>query len=496
MRRTSCGVDPDEPARFITLPAAWEETAASALAELAPGAGPVALAGAAEAWIGPIAGRADALGLTVPLADRLHHLLRARRGAPCAAVWQGLGDPAHPAPGFALNLPAFLDPSGGFDVAGFAEAVETAVLALTLAMPGARRIAVGMADLFLLLAALGVGYGSDAARDIGRALAAILRGRADAASARAPGPGVALSPPSAPLNWPAPPARTGVAGLAEAARAARDAAEAAGPPRHLATTAIAPPGPAEALLGVETGGIAPAFSPLSVSGGLSKATRAWLAVSGLTPEEALAQELSGVSPLPAGTAAAHAAMHDAVEAYVHAMPARPLEMRQAPQAVHRRDLPARRAGYTQKAAVGGHKLYVRTGEYGDGALGEIFLALHKEGAAFRGLMDNFAVAVSLGLQHGVPLETFVEAFTFTRFGPAGAVEGDPAVRHATSLLDYVFRHLAANYLGRRDIPEAEEEAADTVGDGARERSPLLPLEFPAEASPRARRRGFRVVGEG
>ncbi|HUB48306.1 MAG TPA: hypothetical protein VMB73_25290, partial [Acetobacteraceae bacterium] len=117
-------------------------------------------------------------------------------------------------------------------------------------------------------------------------------------------------------------------------------------------------------------------------------------------------------------------------------------------------------------------------------------------AAFRGLMDNFAVAVSLGLQHGVPLETFVEAFTFTRFGPAGAVEGDPAARNATSLLDYVFRHLAANYLGRRDIPEAEEEAADTVGDGTRDRAPLLPLELPAGASPRARRRGFRVVGEG
>src|SRR6202007_804126 len=111
-----------------------------------------------------------------------------------------------------------------------------------------------------------------------------------------------------------------------------------------------------------------------------------------------------------------------------------------------RALPPRRAGYTQKAAVGGHRLYLRTGEYDDGSLGEVFIALHKEGAAFRGLMDNFAVAVSLGLQHGVPLEAFVEAFTFTRFGPAGAVEGDAAVTHATSLLDYAFRHLAANYL--------------------------------------------------
>ena len=156
-------------------------------------------------------------------------------------------------------------------------------------------------------------------------------------------------------------------------------------------------------------------------------------------------------------------MHDAVAPFVHAMPARPEPVRQPAHAARRRELPARRAGYTQKAAVGGHRLYLRTGEYDDGSLGEVFIALHKEGAAFRGLMDNFAIAVSLGLQHGVPLEAFVEAFTFTRFGPAGAVEGDPAVAHATSLLDYAFRHLAANYLGRRDIPEAELEEADTVG---------------------------------
>jgi hypothetical protein len=137
---------------------------------------------------------------------------------------------------------------------------------------------------------------------------------------------------------------------------------------------------------------------------------------------------------------------------------------------------------------------LRTGEYDDGSLGEVVIALSKEGAAFKGLMEAFATAVSLGLQHGVTLETFVEAFTFTRFGPAGAVEGDPAVKHATSFLDYAFRHLASNYLGRRDIPAAEFEPADTVGDGHRDQAPLLPLDLPAEASPRARRRGLRVVG--
>ena len=516
MQRTTAGTDPDEPPRFMTLPAAWDAAAAAALAELAPGTGPVSLPDAAEAWIGPVAARAAALGLAPPLSERLHRLLRSRRGAPSEAVWQGIADPA---PRFVLNLPAFFDPSDGFDVAGFAEAVETAAYTLALAAPGARRMEVGMADLAGLLAALGLDYGSDAAQDIARSLAAIMRGWADVVSsvlAPVAGPtGVGssrLNPPGlnpngrnatglgtagdTALGWPAPPAHTGLPGLAEAAHAARAAAAEAASPRHLATTAITPPGAAEALLGVETGGIGPAFSPLGPSGALTRAARAWLAVSGLTPEEALAMTLAGGAPLPTASPAAHVAMHDAVAPFVHAMPPRPLDARQAPQVGRRRELPPRRAGYTQKAAVGGHKLYLRTGEYGDGQLGEIFLALHKEGAAFRGLMDNFAVAVSLGLQHGVPLDAFVEAFTFTRFGPAGAVEGDPAVSHATSLLDYAFRHLAANYLGRRDIPEAEVEEADTVGNGARDRAPLLPLELPAEASPRARRREFRVVTRG
>jgi ribonucleoside-diphosphate reductase alpha chain len=495
MRRVSAGTDPDEPPRLVTLPAAWDDSAAAGLAELAPGTGSVTLPAAAEAWIGRIAARSEVMGLVPPLGEALHRLLRSRRGAPSMTVWQGVADPT---PGFVLNLPAFLDVSDGFDVAGFAGAVETAACALALAVPGARRIAVGMADLAGLLATLGLDYGSDAARDVARALAAILRGRADAASAAlapAAGPAVLDAAPDRALGWPSPPLDTALPNLAEAAHAARASASSAGRPRHLATTAIPAPGAAEALLGVETGGIAPAFSPLGPAGRLTRAARAWLTVRGLTPEQALAATLAGENPLRIASPAAHVAMHDAVSPFLHAMPPRPLEARQAPGTGYRRELPPRRAGYTQKASVGGHKLFLRSGEYSDGQLGEIFITLQKEGAAFRGLMDNFAVAVSLGLQYGVPLEAFVEAFTFTRFGPAGAVEGDPAVSHATSLLDYAFRHLAANYLGRHDIPEAEMEEADTVGDGVRDRAPLLPLEFPAAASPRARRRGFRVVGD-
>ncbi|MDX2086493.1 MAG: hypothetical protein SFX73_01530, partial [Kofleriaceae bacterium] len=105
----------------------------------------------------------------------------------------------------------------------------------------------------------------------------------------------------------------------------------------------------------------------------------------------------------------------------------------------REKLPARRKGYTQKASVGGHKVYLRTGEYDDGRLGEIFIDMHKEGAAFRSLMNNFAIAISLGLQYGVPLEEYVEAFTFTRFEPAGLVQGNETIKNATSILDYIFR---------------------------------------------------------
>ncbi|GLQ18577.1 vitamin B12-dependent ribonucleotide reductase [Maritalea porphyrae] len=123
----------------------------------------------------------------------------------------------------------------------------------------------------------------------------------------------------------------------------------------------------------------------------------------------------------------------------------------------REKMPDRRKGYTQKAVVGGHKVYLRTGEYDDGRLGEIFIDMHKEGAAFRAMMNNFAIAVSLGLQYGVPLEEFVEAFTFTRFEPAGMVIGNEAIKSSTSILDYVFRELAISYLERSDLAHVTPE---------------------------------------
>ncbi len=130
----------------------------------------------------------------------------------------------------------------------------------------------------------------------------------------------------------------------------------------------------------------------------------------------------------------------------------------------RRRMPDRRGGYTQKAVIGGHKVYLRTGEYDDKSIGEIFIDMHKEGAAFRSLMNNFAIAVSLGLQHGVPLEEYVDAFTFTRFEPNGPVVGHANIKMATSILDYIFRELAVSYLGRYDLAQVQpSQALDAMG---------------------------------
>ncbi|CAN1724785.1 Vitamin B12-dependent ribonucleotide reductase [Hyphomicrobium sp. 1Nfss2.1] len=148
-------------------------------------------------------------------------------------------------------------------------------------------------------------------------------------------------------------------------------------------------------------------------------------------------------------------------------------------------MPNRRKSYTQKATVGGHKVYLHTGEYEDGKLGEIFIDMHKEGAAFRSLMNNFAIAISLGLQYGVPLEEFVEAFTFTRFEPAGLVTGNETIKNATSVLDYIFRELAVSYLGRHDLAHVDphEIVGETgLGSSDEETDETLGLDLPEQVT--------------
>ncbi|HVY02797.1 MAG TPA: hypothetical protein VG983_03995, partial [Caulobacterales bacterium] len=176
-----------------------------------------------------------------------------------------------------------------------------------------------------------------------------------------------------------------------------------------------------------------------------------------------------VEPLPLAAARAEAPAPTAstLPPNAHSIP-----LLSAP--AERRRLPDRRKGYIQKATIGGHKVYLHTGEYEDGSLGEIFIDMHKEGAAFRSLMNNFAISISIGLQYGVPLEEYVDAFVFTRFEPAGEVRGNDSIRHATSILDYIFRELAVSYQERKDL--AQVDAFDARGDGIG-RKPVDPAQF-------------------
>ena len=135
----------------------------------------------------------------------------------------------------------------------------------------------------------------------------------------------------------------------------------------------------------------------------------------------------------------------------------------------RNKMPDRRKGYTQKAIVAGHKVYLRTGEYDDGSIGEIFLDMHKEGAAFRSLMNNFAIAISIGLQYGVPLEEFVEAYVGTKFEPSGTVQGNDSIKLASSILDYVFRELAISYLNKEELAHFDPNQKISTNENNKER---------------------------
>jgi ribonucleoside-diphosphate reductase alpha chain len=139
-------------------------------------------------------------------------------------------------------------------------------------------------------------------------------------------------------------------------------------------------------------------------------------------------------------------------------------MRQLSRVVQKKSLPFKRRGYTQKAMIDGQTVFVRTGEYEDGTLGEIFVDMHKEGATFRSLMNCFAIAVSVGLQYGVPLEEYVEKFTFTRFEPAGMVVGHANIKSATSIIDYIFRMLGYEYQNRTDLVHVLTEQKGITGN--------------------------------
>lgn len=476
LRRTRVGADPDAPPRAVALPDTWEAEAAAALAALAPGDAPITLPRAAEAWITRALHLGAKAGLITareagPLAEGWRALLLTRRGAPGLESWRPEG---RAEPRFVLNLPAFLEPEGGFDLEGYAEACALGVVFLDAMTGGkAARLRLGFADLAGLLAALDLPYDSEGARDVAAGLAALTRGAAEAQSGRMAERLGAREPVA--LIWPEPPARTKLPGLAAAARAALDAAMASPGLRHQALVALAPADAAEAILGAETAGIAPAPGATraveTATGVVDVPTRAAIRA----PQGRVAALLGPVSQ------SARRAMQAAVAPFLHAAPPAPAALPAPPRpAPAPRAALRRQSGQTLHVTVGGHRVALRTAEEG-GSLREIAFSLAKEGAAYRSLMDGFAQAVSLGLARGVPLSDYVDAFAYTRFGPAGAVEGDPDIPRATSVLDWAFRRLAMDYLGGAlPQPEAEDVAPERASDPA----PLLPLDLPTSRPPR------------
>lgn len=486
--------DPDSPPVRVILPAQWGEEAANALAAILPDKARLHIAQAVEGWVAPLCARADSSGLTTDLTDidlhtSLHEMLAGRRASPSLGVWRH-----HPtAPmGFVFNPSSYLDDAGLFDAALLARDVRLSVIALTLAAPATPCLRLGITDLNLFLARLGLPYESQKARDVAVTLMSLIGAVADIASARMLASDLMGSIGGFPVMVTDLPATCALPSLLAAARTAVHEAGKLERRRHQTLLGFLNESEVEALLGAEQVNFAPALVPLDAQGQLMNWAVASLSARNLTINEAFTQMLDGETVFSPPRLTDHLAMYDALAALASFMPARPAAPAKARGKSVREKLPARRHGYTQKVAVGGHKLFLSTGEYEDGRLGEIFIALHKEGSAFRGLMDAFAIAVSTGLQHGVPLADYVEAFTFTRFGPAGVVEGDPAVPAATSMLDYVFRNLAINYLGQTNLAPANIDEPDELGDGASERAPLLPLDLPAPA-PRERRRTFKLV---
>ena len=497
LTRWKLSADPDAPPRAVAIPAGWEVEAGEALAGLMPGAGPITLPRAAEGWIGRAVGRGLKAGLmdgagAIHLAEGLRALLLTRRGAPGAEVWRGTAAEAR----YVLNLPGFLDAEGGFDFDGYAESVRIGVRFLdALGRGRAGRLRLGFADMAGLLAALGLAYDCVEARHVAAGIAALTRGTAEAESGRIADRMGAREPVA--LLWPAPPEVTALPGLARAARSALDAAAGCAGLRHAALVVLTPADAAEALLGAETAGIFPAagatHAVVTPDGPTDIPTRAALAAARRAPTR-LGQVLAPVNET------GRKLMAEAVLPFLHAAPPAPVAVPGPPRAhierprAHGMLAHPRSAGGTFHASVGGHRVAMRTAEDGNGALREVAFTLSKEAAAYRSLMDCFAQAVSLGLSRGVPLEEYVTAFSYTRFGPSGAVEGDEAITRATSVLDWAFRRLALDYLGRADLPEPTEAdcAPDSLGTPAQQ-APLLPLDLPTATGPGDRRRGFRIV---
>lgn len=494
LRAARVSVEPDAgPLITVTLPVTWDDAAARALLELSLTQAPLGLGDAISPWLSSIessTGNAEedrAKGAQRSVA--FLELLLQRRVAPMAPFWQGQNDRQA---GFVINVAAFCH-SGIFDGHGFVAALRlicetlrdlSACITLQLneELPlfdlppdvapfsspqvSPRPLHAGtvlLTNLDAALAALGFLYDSTDGRDA----ACYICWMATSIARQDAGP-VPLPPASCPI-----PALTEIG---EQIRDEVDHADTALPSRPIVETGFSTPGPIDCILGVEACGFAPVFSTLTDSGSLRESTLARLGHRGFTPETALAAALYGQTPLPQPSAGAHLTMHRALAGFVDRMPARPdpslhLTPRSRLERGQRRGLPKRLNGVSLRTAIGGQRLYLRTGEFDDGSLGEVTISTARGNSMVKGLIESFNQAVSIGLQYGVPLETFVEQFAYGRYGVGGTVEGDSTTHYATSITDYVFRNLAETYLGT-SLPDAAPEAET---DAMTSDDPFLPF---------------------
>ncbi|KXV18192.1 vitamin B12-dependent ribonucleotide reductase [Acetobacter malorum] len=508
MSTLQAAADPDAPLRSVTLPAEWDADAASALAQLVPGTHAVDLATVASRWV-------DALTQDDATARSLVWLLLLRQAAPTEPVWSCEFDRP---PGFLVNLAAFISPGEGFAAETFVAAIRllSSVLrsaarttadqrngelplpdlfapapeAEAPAKPAAKDsdeqpappVIAGdimLTNLDACLAGVGLDYDSEDGRAAACAIATLATLTAHSGTG--------------PESLPLPPVRTVLPGLSETLRAVwREAAVATEAPLATVETGFSTCSAVDGLLGVEACGMAPVFSLLRPDGRLSPSTRNRLDARGFTTETALAGALAGEPVLPLPGPNAHMAMYRALTGFIDRMPARPDPTAQTLvrklERGMRRALPPRHGGFTQKTSIGGHRLFLRTGEYEDGTLGELALNPTRESSMVKGLMESFGEAVSIGLQYGAPLEAYVSSFAYSCFGPSGTVEGDPVASYATSMLDYTFRALSDAYLDKK-LPDGPHQ------DSQMDPDPLLPLDFPAqESDPAPRKRGsLRLV---
>lgn len=478
MRTVAVSSDPDDQTlRSVTLPAAWDDNAARALAQLSNHDGHLRLANEAARWVDLID---STPGLDeediLPVGRSLSCLLLMRHMSPNKALWQRKTDEQL---GFVIRVSGF--------VQGNLFSPEQFIACLELACKSLRRLQIAqknertgelplfsefqpphfeqssagviqLSDLDACLAAMGFDYDSDEGRQFAQALTALAN--------------LVLKKNSRPLSDVlATPLFPDIEKIATNLSELEPTSSKKLAPVELGFSS---PGPIDSLLGVESCGLAPVFSPIDENGHLRTSTLHRLASRGLTPEKALALALNNENPLPVTNGHAFRAMYESLLRLADYLPPPPEPetetlLSRLERGV-RRSLPQRQSGFSQKTSIGGHPLFLRTLEFEDGSLGALNLIPSRESPMARGLMECLGHAVSIGLQCGVPLETFIEQFAYTHFGPCGTVEGDHSVNYASSMLDYAFRTLSEAYLGRHmsDAPlsSAKSETED----------PLLPFE--------------------